>query len=281
MSRPLRLTFPGAVYHITSRGNARQSIVADDTDRASFFAVLRHVVGRYEWLCHAYCLMDNHYHIVIETPQPNLSLGMRQLNGLYTQVFNRRHGRVGHLLQGRFKAILVEKDAHLLEVCRYVVLNPVRARMVAMPEEWPWTSYRATVGYAEKPDYLTTGTLLAHFGTGLQEAQARFRAFVMEIRTSAPWSLLKGQIYFGTDVFVTRHQPDRLIPEVPREQTIAARPPLVDVFSSNTTRAEGVLKACQRYGYRLNEVARHLGVHYATVSRDLKKAERALSQCKT
>ncbi|MCS6318519.1 MAG: transposase, partial [Nitrospira sp.] len=117
MARPLRIEVPGAVYHVTSRGNARQDIVADDGDRAQWLTVLAHVVDRYGWRGHAYCLMDNHYHLLVETPQPNLSLGMRQLNGRYTQDYNRRHERVGHLFQGRFKAILVEKDAHLLELC--------------------------------------------------------------------------------------------------------------------------------------------------------------------
>jgi putative transposase len=133
MARPLRLEFPHAVYHLTGRGNARQRIVVDDEDRRRFLTTLAHVIDRYGWLCHAYCLMDNHYHLLIETPRPTLSRGMRQLNGVYTQAFNRWHHRVGHLFQGRFKAILVEKETHLLELCRYVVLNPVRAKLVAHP----------------------------------------------------------------------------------------------------------------------------------------------------
>jgi REP element-mobilizing transposase RayT len=107
MARPLRIEFPGAIYHITSRGNAQAAIFADDRVREELLGVLGDAVSRFHWLCHAYCLMDNHYHLLIETPEPNLSLGMRQLNGVYTQRFNRRHGRVGHLFQGRFKAILV------------------------------------------------------------------------------------------------------------------------------------------------------------------------------
>jgi putative transposase len=146
MSRPLRIEFPGAFYHVTSRGNARKKIFLNDIDRVSFIETLAWVVERFGWICHAYCLMDNHFHLLIETPMPNLSLGMRQLNGVYTQRFNRRHKRVGHLFQGRFKSILVEQDRYLLELCRYIVLNPVRAKMVAASEEYPWSSYRATVG---------------------------------------------------------------------------------------------------------------------------------------
>ncbi len=127
MVRPLRIEFPGAVYHLTSRGNARNNIYLDDYDRQRFLKILANVIDRYNWLCHAFCLMDNHYHLLIETPDPNLSMGMRQLNGVYTQGFNRIHNRVGHVFQGRYKAILVEKDEHLLELCRYIVLNPLRA----------------------------------------------------------------------------------------------------------------------------------------------------------
>ena len=134
MARPLRIEYPGAVYHITSRGNARADIFLMDDDRQVFLDILGNTVEKYNWLCHAFCLLDNHYHLLIETPDPNLSLGMRQLNGVYTQTFNRTHDRVGHVFQGRYKAILVEKESHLLELCRYVVLNPVRAKMVSKPD---------------------------------------------------------------------------------------------------------------------------------------------------
>jgi len=134
MARPLRIEFPGAVYHVTSRGNERKAIFRDDQDHKIFLDTLADVTLRYNWLCHAYCLMDNHYHLLIDTPDGNLSIGMRQLNGIYTQRFNKRYSRVGHLFQGRFKAVLVQKDSHLLEACRYVVLNPVRAGCRGYPE---------------------------------------------------------------------------------------------------------------------------------------------------
>jgi REP element-mobilizing transposase RayT len=130
MARPLRIEYPGAVYHVTYRGNAREKVFLVDPDRELFLDVLSQVVERSNWRCHAYCQMTNHYHLLIETLEPTLSRGMRQLNGVYTQEFNRRHRRTGHVFQGRFKAILVERDAYLLELARYVVLNPVRAKMV-------------------------------------------------------------------------------------------------------------------------------------------------------
>jgi putative transposase len=132
MARPLRIEYPGAVYHITSRGNEKKPIYKDDQDRESFLFALDKVNKRYHWLCPAYCLMDNHFHLLIETLEGNLSLGMRQLNGVYTQAFNKRHGRVGHLFQGRYKAILIQKDSHLLEVCRYVVWSLFRVRLAKL-----------------------------------------------------------------------------------------------------------------------------------------------------
>jgi putative transposase len=156
MSRPLRIEFAGGLYHVTSRGDGREAIFLGGEDRRLFLGVLSEVVPDFNWAVHAYCLMDNHYHLLIETPDGNLSKGMRQLNGVYTQRFNRQHGRVGHVFQGRYKAIIVQKESYLLELARYVVLNPVRARMVRSPAEWPWSSYRATAGLCDAPFWLAT-----------------------------------------------------------------------------------------------------------------------------
>lgn len=282
MSRPLRLQFPGAVYHVTGRGNARQAIVADDGDRAQFLALLGHVVDRYGWRCYAYCLMDNHYHLLLETPQPNLSQGMRHLNGLYTQAYNRRHRRVGHLFQGRFKAILVEKEAHLLELCRYVVLNPVRAHRVPHPQRWAWSSYRATAGKSEAPAWLTTEWVWEQFGQRVRSAQEHYRAFVAEgIGRPSPWEQVTGQIYLGGAAFVAKHQPDRVIRDIPRRHTQPQRPSLAALFSGRRDRDRIIYEAYRRYGYQLAEIAAHLGVHYSTVSRHLKRGESENDDCKT
>ena len=180
MARPLRIEYPGAVYHVTSRGNAQENIFTGDTDRQIFLEVLGSVVKKYNWLCHAYCLMDNHYHILVETPDPNLSLGMRQLNGVYTQDFNRRHKRVGHIFQGRYSSILVEKNAHLLELCRYIVLNPVRAGMVNKPDDWWWGSYQATAYSVAAPEFLSVNWILAQFGKTKNQACTAYRNFIAE-----------------------------------------------------------------------------------------------------
>jgi len=173
MARPLRIEFPGALYHITSRGNARQRVFRDDEDRETFLATLAWVVARFRWRCHAYCLMDNHIHLLIDTPQPNLSRGMRQLNGVYTQRFHRRHRRVGHLFQGRFQAILVEKEGYLLELARYIVLNPVRAKIVKTPERYPWSSYRPMLGVAPVPPALAIEWVLEQFARTRATARRR------------------------------------------------------------------------------------------------------------
>src|SRR5690625_3442582 len=163
MARPLRIELAGGLYHVTSRGDRREDIYADDMDREAWLEVLTQVCDRFNWCCHAYCLMSNHYHVVVETPEKNLSRGMRQLNGVYTQRFNRRHGRVGHVFQGRYKAILVDKDSYLLELARYVVLNPVRANMVSDVGDWPWSSYKAMTGRSKAPAWLETDWLLGQF----------------------------------------------------------------------------------------------------------------------
>ncbi len=179
MARPLRIEFPGALYHVTARGNARSEFFWGDDDRWLFFSILADLVERYNWICHGYCLMGNHYHLLIETPDGNLSEGMRQLNGIYTQKFNRSHARTGHVFYGRFKSIVVDKDSHLLELCRYVVLNPVRAGMARHPKDYPWSSYCATAGLKKKLDFLSTDWILAQFGNDRKQAQPKYRRFVL------------------------------------------------------------------------------------------------------
>jgi len=178
MARPLRINIPGGIYHVIARGNDREQIVRDDIDRQRFLQVLARVVDRFSWLCHAYSLLDNHYHLVVETPLPNLPGGMRQLNGRHAQSFNVRHQRTGHLFESRYRSILVEKETYLLELCRYVVLNPVRARLCQAPHEWPWSSYNASAGLETAPPLLAFGELLALFGIEPGHAVRSFRDFV-------------------------------------------------------------------------------------------------------
>ena len=156
MARPLRIEFPGAIYHVTTRGDRRETIFEDDHDRHAFLTVVGQAMERFDAVVLAYCLMDNHYHLVIHTRRANLSRLMQHLNGVYTQAYNRRHRKVGHLFQGRFKGILVDENAYMLEVCRYVDLNPVRARIVRDPGKWPWSSYSAHTAQVPSPAWLDT-----------------------------------------------------------------------------------------------------------------------------
>jgi len=205
MSRPLRLEYAGALYHLTARGNARADIFADDDDRGLFLKLLGQEIAQQGWRCYAYCLMDNHYHLLIETPEPNLVAGMRRLNGVYTQAFNRRHRRVGHVFQGRYKSIVVDKDSYGLELCRYIVLNPVRARMVKRAQNWAWSSYCATAGRVAAPAWLDADWVLGQFGG--RTAEVAYTRFVAQgLGQASPWDDLKGQIWLGGATFLKRMQ---------------------------------------------------------------------------
>lgn len=203
MARPLRLEYSGAVYHVTARGNARNPIFHTDNDHNLFLEILYKVTERYHWLCHVYCLMNNHYHLVVETPEGNISAGMRQLNGVYTQTSNRLHGRVGHIYQGRYKAIIVQKENHLIEVCRYVVLNPVRAKATNLPGDWKWSSYRATAGIEKPHECLVVEWVLGQFDDNRQEAEKRYREFVQAgIGGRSIWEQVTGQALLGNEDFI-------------------------------------------------------------------------------
>ncbi len=281
MARPLRIQFPGGVYHVTSRGNARGMIFDDDSDRERFLNVLASVVQNHRWFCHAYCLMGNHYHLLLETPDANLSRGMRQLNGIYTQGFNRRHARCGHLFQGRYKAILVDQDNYLLTLCRYIVLNPVAARMVLLPENWPWSSYSATAGLVPAPELLTTDWTLSRFGQSRETARLYYTEFVRQgLEEPSPWKDLRGGVLLGNEAFIARFQPKltelQEVAEIPRPQRLAHRPPLARLLSlaaSGPDRALSAREAHLEWGYTLKEIARFWDIHYSTVSRMIRSCE--------
>ena len=286
MARPLRLEYSGALYHVTSRGNAKNNIYLDDADRRIFLRVLGQTVTRHHWLLHAFCLMGNHYHLLIETPDPNLSRGMHRLNGAYSQCFNRRHQRVGHVLQGRFTAILVERDAYLLELARYVPLNPVRAGFANSAEEWAWSSYRATAGVEPSPPWLTTSAVLERFGVETHRAKQRFAEFVRDgVHAAAPWTELQGQVFLGSAQFAERMSraltPSTVSREIPRADRLAGRPTLARLLPSAGTadrsqRNAAIVEAHTVHGYSLAEISRHLGLHYSTVSRIANAADASI-----
>lgn len=279
MARPLRLEFAGAVYHVTSRGDRREDIYLDDDDRREWLAVLGLVCDRFNWTVHAYCQMTNHYHLLIETVDGNLSAGMRQLNGLYTQRFNRRHGIVGHLFQGRYKAILVQKESHLLELSRYVVLNPVRARMAAHPEEWPWSSFSACLHDQLTPPWLDIDWLLGQFGTQRTPARLAYQSFVMAGKDiPSPLLATRHQLILGDDAFVGQHHQNKL-PEEMRELSKAHRRSLaltLDQYQQNfTDRNQAMAHAYKSGAYTMAQIADFFDVHYMTVSRAVRGHETA------
>lgn len=288
MARPLRIEFPGAVYHVTSRGNERKAIFRDDQDRKTFLDTLEDVTHLYNWFCHAYCLMENHYHLLIDTPDGNLSMGMRQLNWVYTQRINKRHGRVGLLFQGRFKVVVVQKGSHLLEACRYGVLNPVRAKMVERPEQWDWSSYGATAGRTKPHPCLVTDWGLSQFGSERKVAEAAYRKFVRDsIRAESIWKDLRAQSVLGEGDFIESLieyvKGREKIPEIPKSQRFMNRPELGDVFSADELRDkrkrnERIVEAVQEHGCTQRKVADHLGMHFTSVSRIFRTKEEILKK---
>ena len=241
MSRPLRLEYPGAIWHVTSRGNERREIVRDDHDRHKFLELLAHVIDERRWRLHAWVMMSNHYHLLIETPEIGLSRGVKWLNREYVQYFNWRHDRVGHLFHRPFKGILVERESHLLEVVRYIVLNPVRAGMVKYAGDYAWSNYRATAGLQPPPDWLEVDWTLEQFDPrDRTNACQEYRRFVADARGASynPWEKLVGEIYLGGEEFCERMQAlvkaKERSPEYPRSQRSFVRPSLDAVIEAVT-----------------------------------------------
>ena len=283
MARPLRLEFPGAVYHVTSRGDRREPIFEDDEDRDAFLMVVAQATERFDAVVLAYCLMGNHYHVVIHTRRGNLSRLMQQLNGVYTQAYNRRHNKVGHLFQGRFKGILVDENAYLLEVCRYVDLNPVRARMVRDPGNWRWSSYRAHTGNAISPAWLDTqavhGYLLGRNAATVADrrrAGLRYAALVAAGKGVKLWDdALAHQIFLGGPEFVERMQ--ALIEndtgnakDIPRLQRRAAAKPIDFYLKRNKDRDAAIRAAVTEGQHSMTDIGKALGLTVSRVSRIVK-----------
>lgn len=265
MARPLRLQLPDAIYHVSARGNERAAIFRGDGDRRHFLELLANAVKDEHWRVLCYCLMTNHYHLLVQTPFPTLSRGMRQLNGVYAQSFNRRHARVGHLFQGRFGARIVQADEHLLVTVRYVVRNPVRARLCADPGEWRWSSHRAALGTAP-PWFLDREGLLSYFGPTHGEALERYRAYCEEHDPPSPdpHPLIDGDEIFTT---TTLESVERQ-PGVPRRYFQRPRPALGVLLVSSGPEA---IASAREHGYGVREIARHVGVAPSTISRRLRR----------
>lgn len=288
MSRPLRIEFPGAIYHVTSRGDRREAIFEDEVDRQTLLATVARAMQRFDAQVLAYCLMDDHYHFVLYTRQANLSMLMRHVNGVYTQLFNRRHGKVGHLFQGRFKAILVDRDAHLIKVCPYVELNPVRCGQVADPADWPWSSYRAHIGQIDTPAWLDSAGLHSFLlqrpaltPADHRRAARRYVQVVDDARSLHLWDQgLRQQIYLGDADFVARmqalaHAPRKAARDTPKAQRLLARS-LDHWLKSSGSREEALYRAYTEGGLSMTSMAHELGLSVSRISRLVAQAERHL-----
>ena len=274
MARPLRLCYENARYHVIARSASDGVVFADDLDRELFLDRLDRIVERHRWICHAYCLMTTHYHLVVETPLANLPFGMQQLNGLHASGFNGRHGRTGHVFGSRYRSILIEDARYLLAACRYIVLDPVRAGICARPEEAPWSSYCATAGLAPTPRLLTVETILAEVGgDNVPAAQGAYREFVAAGTGDALAARVRGERLGGDGFLRDRFRLEPPLDEIPRAQVEPERRPLVEIFLEEPF---AVAAAYRLHGYSLREIALHLGCHYSTVSRRLARDEEEL-----
>jgi putative transposase len=262
MARPLRICIPGGLYHVIARGNARERVYRSDDDRELFLEIFDHATDRYSLRCHGYCLMRNHYHLIVETPRANLPIAMRQLNGLYARRYNLRHGRCGHVFEARYRSIFVEKESHLDGLSRYVDLNPVRAGICPDPADYRWSSHRATIGLSAPPRFLTSDWILARFGSTRRIAQARYRAYVAEGIDDALAERVRGE-RLGSEEFLREtfgHDPP--IAEIPRAQIEPAPPSLAEIFTRH--RWLPIFVAYRRHGYTIGQIADHLDCHYST-----------------
>jgi len=254
---------------VFARGNAKQQIFSDEWDHQIFLDVVVETVSRFSWQCFAYCLMPNHYHLVVRTSGPDLSRGMRQINGVYAQRFNRRHERTGHLFQGRFGATLIQADEHLHEAIRYVVLNPVRAGLVKQIEDWRWSSHTELLGLSARKA-LSISELLALFGPNTKLATERYLEFVS---ADCQGLQLESATIFGDEKFEAKypleHPPS---PEISVHPFRGRRPPLADLLDTDELDA-AIADAYRAHGYKMREIAEALGCHYATISRRLRRLE--------
>lgn len=272
MARPLRIEFPGALYHVTSRGNERRPIFRDDRDCQTFLGFLADATRRFGWSVTQWVLMINHFHLVIQTPEPNLSRGMQWLNGTYAAWFNHRHSRSGHLFHGRFNAVLIEKESYFAEVLRYVALNPVRAGLVKRPEDYRWSSYRGAAGFEAAPDWLDTAAVYQMFDEDVTTAQKKFREFV-ETRIGHEerlWDQLTNGLYLGRSAWAKQMR--AIVESRPRStdhpttQRAIGRPQMTAVIAAVARIAGEPVAAIRSRGNHWRRLVAWLGWHEGLVT---------------
>jgi len=275
MSRPIRIQYPGALYHIMSRGNERKDIFKDKKDYQNFIEIFSDVIDQYNWQCYAYCLMPNHYHLLIKTIDPNLSMGMRQLNGRYTQKFNIKNKRFGHLFQGRYKSILVEEDIYRHQLIRYITFNPIRAKLVNNLKDWQWNSYLEVMGMKKLTGCVSAKYVLNLFNQNNDQSIENYHKYIYaNEENEASIKEIKGGIILGSIKFIEEIKNHLKVQnkdiELPVRERMAYRPLLSDLFKDVTNKQERntlMCKAHKEYNYSLSEIAKITNLHYTTISR--------------
>lgn len=283
MARPLRISYPGAYYHVTARGNERKDIFKSQRDREKFLSYMESATVRYGAAVHAYCLMSNHYHLLLETRQGNLSEIMQHINGAYTTYFNVKKKRAGHLFQGRYKAILVEADDYAAELSRYIHLNPVRAGMVLRHEEYPWSSYKAYVGNTSDPAWLKKDFILGYFGNRQKVARKNYRLFVEDLIGAEYESPLKstfGSAILGSTTFIeeitkahlSEKEPDRNLPALRQLASLPLPEEILRVVEShfgkdNKLTRNASIYMCHKYsGVKLKDICQYFAVRESAIT---------------
>ena len=258
MSRPLRLHVPRTVYHVVARGNEKQCIFTDDVDYGSFLHLLEKTLNRFDVRCVAYCLLWNHYHLLVRTGELPLSRMMQQLNSVYCQRFNRRHSRVGHVLQGRFASRIIDSGAYARAALRYVAVNPVMAGRVQQPDQWNWSSYRATAGVGPLPSFVAINEVWSAFGTS--DALIGRERFVTFVRAGLQ-DVFPNPLLYGSETLAKLLAPELEPSQEDREfvylERFACRPSITDLFDGRTTRSDlqtSAYRAFNHHGYTLTEI---------------------------
>lgn len=278
MARPLRPEYAGAVYYVSSVGNRGQSVFQNSADGNAWIEILEGVCGRFGCRCFGYCLMSDGYHLVIETPKPNLSKAIRQLNGVYTQRSNRLHDTGGHVFRGRYKSIVVQREKYLLPLLAHIFLLPLRAGFVKHPNQFKWSSCRYLYGKDQAPEYID----LEWFSEGFSSDTDSFDEFLEESRSHDVISETRKQIYLGDDGFIELVQEktrDSQSKDIPKYQlTKPAGGMISGLMRSGHSRDEAIAKTYLTGDYTLREVADAVSVHYSVVSKIVSEYEKSSSR---
>ncbi|MDX2506465.1 MAG: transposase [Gammaproteobacteria bacterium] len=276
MARPVRIEYPGAYYYLTSKGVEGKSIFKDVKDRQEFLQILQDVIARMQWDVFAYNLMPDSFQLFIKTPKPNLSKGMRQLNGVYTQRYNVKYDNDGNIFHGRFKGVLVETEHSFADVVRHIMHTPILKRKARKLDKWKWSSYQATMGEVDAPAWLNTSEVLDYFGKQKKRAQTVLAKAIEE--TDKDFDIVtqvQGQILLGSDEFVSKWKKQLATGKVmdkARQRKAKKAKPLTDFGKRFKNIKIAMVKAYETGNYTLDQIGSHFGVHYSTVSRTVKKA---------